>query len=179
MNLIIKLLPIVLLLTIFYLFFTDLYPKYQELLSLVQKFNELKIKDKEIASAEDLIKSLENNQLIKIFSEEGKKDLLEVWLPSEPKKEELLIYLTSLYNAFSLPAVLPAISDGPKKSFYQEILPVKTLVFSLGYPDLKHYELFIDTIEKNVRLMKIKNLTLNPQGVNLVVETYYLPKNNE
>jgi hypothetical protein len=177
MSIIIKLLPIILLLTIFYLFFTDLYPKYQELLSLVKKFNELKIKEKEVISAEELISSLEKNELIKVFSENGRKDLLEVWLPSEPKKEELLIYLGSLYNAFALPASLPAIGDGPEKNFYQEILPVKTLVFSLDYPTLKNYEFFVDTLEKNVRLMKVKNLKLTPQSVNLTVETYYLPKN--
>lgn len=174
MNILIKLLPIILLLTIFYLFFTDLYPKYQEILASVQKLNELKNKEKEISSTEELIKSLENNELIKVFSE--KRELLDVWLPQEPKREELLIYLGTLYNAFSLPSQLPAIADGPEKRFYQEILPIKTLTFNLNFPTLNNYELFVGNLEKNVRLMRVKKMNLNPKGVDLVVETYYLQK---
>lgn len=174
MNILIKLLPIILILTVFYIFFTDLYPKYQEILTLVQKLNELKNKEKEISSTEELIKSLENNDLIKVFSQ--KRELLDAWLPQEPKIEELLIYFGSLYNAFSLSAQLPKITDDSEKRFYQEILPIKTLTFNLNFPTLTNYELFVSNLEKNVRLMRIKKINLNSKGVDLLGETYYLQK---
>ncbi|MCS7200891.1 MAG: hypothetical protein NZ822_01945 [Patescibacteria group bacterium] len=177
MTIIIRLLPIILLCIIFYIFFTDLYPKYQEILKSVQKLNELRIKEREISSTENLIKSLENNQLIASFSK--RKDLLNIWLPTQPNQEELLIYLTGLYNAFSLPANLPVINEGGEKRFYQEVLPIKILNFGLKYPSSNNYQLFVDTLEKNVRLTRIKDLRLTPKEVELGVETYYFPLKNE
>lgn len=177
MNILFKILPVILISLVFYLLIYNLYPKYQETLSLVKKLNELKNKEKEINALEKLIKVLNQNaNLQQILSQ---KETLNIWLPAEPKIEEIIFSLNGLYQSLNLnfPGTDFSFEEKPK-SFHKDILPVKIINFQL-LVNLNPNQItpFIDGIEKNTRLMRIKKIILkSTEKAAIDVESYYLPK---
>jgi CHASE3 domain sensor protein len=61
MSIFLKLLPIILISIIFYLLIYNLYPKYQELISLTKKLNELQNKEKELNALGKINSNLSQN----------------------------------------------------------------------------------------------------------------------
>ncbi len=176
MSLLTKLLPVILISIIFYLLFYNLYPQYQEILRLVQKLNELRNKEKEIKAMEKLIQNFSQNANIQQLL--ANKETLNLWLPTEPKIEELIFSLNSIYNLVGLTfeGTDFGISDEPK-TLNQHVLPVKIINFKLE-ADLKQENLrnFIEALEKNVRLMVIKKASLSPEKESFFeVESYFMP----
>lgn len=177
MNILIKILPVILISIVFYLLIYNLYPKYQETITLVKKLNELQNKEKEIKALERLIQNLNQNvnlqQLLK------QKEVLNVWLPDQPKIEEIIYSLSSSYQALGLnfEGTDFEILKEPK-SFNPNILPIKVINFKLKAqltPD--KINSFLDFLEKNTRLMKIKKVFLSPsEDPEIEVESYYLPR---
>jgi len=173
MSIIFKLLPIILVSFIFYLLIYDIYPKYQELLNLTKQLNELKNKEKEIDNLQKLIKILSQNSNIRQLLDN--KEVLDLWLPQEPKIENILASLFSIYQVNNL------VFRGTRLDVLEEprvynsnILPVKVINFKLEIKGDSALMNFIVAIEQNVRLMQIKKAKLSSEESNFEVESYYL-----
>ncbi len=175
MNILVKLLPVILISIIFYILVYKIYPSYQETIELVKKLNELNNKEKELKLTEKLIQSLEQNANIQQLI--ANKETLNLWLPSEPKIEELIYSLNGIYKSlgYNFEGAEITIKE-EKESFQKNILPIGVidLKFSVNLSPQSLIE-FINNIEKNVRLMKIKKAVLSPKGSSFDVESYYLP----
>lgn len=176
MSILTKLLPVILISIIFYLLFYNLYPKYQETLRLVQKLNELKNKEKEINAMEKLIQTFSQNPNIQQLL--ANREVLSLWLPTEPKIEELIFSLNGIYNLIGqvFKGTDFNVSQEPK-TLNQNVLPIKIINFRIQ-ANLKNenFRTFIDAIEKNVRIMVIKKANLLPdKESSFEVESYFMP----
>lgn len=177
MNLLIKILPVILISIIFYILVYNLYPKYQETIALVKKLNELQNKEKEIQALERLIQGL--NQNVNLQQLVSQKEILNVWLPDQPKIEEIIYSLSNSYQALGLNF------EGTDFTFLKEpqsfntnMLPIKVINFKFK-AQLTSDKIngFFDFLEKNTRLMRIKKVFLSPsEASEIEVESYYLPK---
>jgi Tfp pilus assembly protein PilO len=177
MSIFLKLLPIILLITIFYLLIYNLYPGYQELISLTKKLNELQNKEKEINTLLKLVQSLSQNPNVQQLI--ANKEVLDLWLPQEPKTEEILAFLVSIYQTNNL------IFKGTDLSFTKEakvynanVLPVKVINFSIDAElDNSNMLSFIEALEGSARLMVIKKARISSDKKSQIeVETYYFSK---
>jgi hypothetical protein len=175
MNVILRLLPIILLSIIFYLLIYDLYPKYQELINLTKKLNELQNKEREINALLKLIQAIFQNPNIQQLI--SNKEILDLWLPQEPKIEDIL---ASLFGIYSLNNLVFKGTDfnilEEPKVYNQNVLPVKVINFSLE-AGLNNSNMisFIESLEKNVRLMTIKKAKISStEASDFEVESYYL-----
>lgn len=177
MNILIKILPVILISIIFYLLVYNLYPKYQETITLVKKLNELQNKEKEIKALEKSIQDL--NQNINLKQLINQRDVLNIWLPEQPKIEDIIYSLNFIYQTlgFNFNGTDFVISKEPK-SFNSNFLPLGVINFKLSIKiSSDKINTFLDLLEKNTRLMKIKRIFLSPTETSEVeVETYYLPK---
>jgi len=175
MSIILRVLPIILISIIFYLLIYNLYPKYQELISLAKKFNELQNKEKEISDLEKLIQATEQNPNIQQLI--NNKEVLNIWLPQEPKTENILAFLNGIYqlNNFIFRGMDFRVT-GESRVYNQNVLPVKIISYDLNV-NLNNNNLmsFIDEIEKNARLTTIKKADIASNGASsFAVESYYL-----
>jgi hypothetical protein len=175
MSVFLKILPIILVSIIFYLLMYDLYPKYQELINLTKKLNELQNKEREINALLKLIQALSQNPNIQQLI--ANRAILDLWLPQEPKIEDILASLVGIYSLNNL--VFKGtdfnILEEPKV-YNQNVLPVKVINFSLE-AGLNNSNMisFIESLEKNVRLMTIKKAKISStETSDFVVESYYL-----
>lgn len=177
MAIFLKILPIILITAIFYVLIYDLYPTYQQTITLVKKINELENKEKQIANLRELLATLRLNvniqQLVKI------KDNLNAWLPNSPNIDELI---SSLYAIYQMNGLVFKGTDfrlqGDPISYNKNVLPFKIISFNLS-ANLNSTNLlpFIEAIENNVRLMVIKRAKLSPtEPSQFYVESYYLSK---
>ena len=174
MNIFLKILPIILITIIFYILIYDLYPKYQQTLALAQELNGLKSKENNINALEKLITTLNQNTTIQQLISNQK--VLDLWLPQQPNIEEILASLSGIYQANGLVfkgAEINIIEE--PKQFNPNILPVKVVNLNLSV-NLASDKLlsFIEGIEKNVRLMNIKQANLTPELFQFKVESYFL-----
>lgn len=178
MNILIKLIPIILLSIILYIFVYNIYPQYGNLLASVKKLNQLKNQEEEIKNLKNLIGNLENNANIKTIL--ANKEIVNTWLPIKPEIENILLTLNNLYSSLGLKFLGTdfSLSEQPTVVVSQ-VIPVKTINFNLKIESSKDFLKFIDSLEKNVRLMKIKRVQVTPEETNLEVETYYLNLNQE
>ncbi len=177
MRIFLKIIPVILISIIFYILIYNLYPKYNETIGLVKRLNELKNKEQEIKSLEKLVKTLSSNANIQQLL--SQKETLNIWLPRKPKIEELIYSLSGLYQSLGLDFTGTNFSlEQQPKSFNPNILPVGIINFQLSV-NLSSEKIvpFIDGLEKNTRLMKIKKVFLNSEGKSMFdVESYYLPE---
>jgi Tfp pilus assembly protein PilO len=175
MNIFLRLLPIILISIIFYLLIYNLYPKYRELIGLTKKLNELQNKEKELDALLKLIQALSQNSNIQQLV--ANKEVLDLWLPQEPKMEEILAFLVSIYQANNLvfKGTNLDIAEEPKV-YDPNVLPVKIINFSLEAElDNSNMLSFIEALEKSVRLMTIKKVKISSDKKSQIeVETYYL-----
>jgi hypothetical protein len=175
MNIFIKLLPIILVSIIFYLLLYNIYPKYKELISLAKKFNELKNKEKEMNALEKLTQALSQKPNIQQLI--NNKEILDLWLPQEPKIEDILASLVGIYSANNIVFKGTDFNiDKQPKIYNQNVLPVKVISFNLsaelGSNNLMN---FINAIEQNIRLMNIKKAKISSSGPSdFTVESYSL-----
>jgi hypothetical protein len=153
----------------------DLYPKYQELINLTKKLNELQNKEREINALLKLIQTLSQNPNIQQLI--SNREILDLWLPQEPKIENILASLVGIYqlNNINFKGTQLDIINEPKV-YNQNILPVKIINFSLTAELTKdNLNSFIDALEKNTRLMTIKKAKISStESSEFVVESYYL-----
>lgn len=174
MNIFLRLLPIILISIIFYLLIYTLYPQYQKTLSLVKKLNELQNKEKDLAALEKLVTALSQNANIQQLI--ANQEALNLWLPQQPKIEEILASLNGIYQTNNLIFKGADISiSETAKQYNPNVLPVKVINLSFSAkltPD--NLMSFIEGIEKNVRLMQIKQANLSPESSEFKVESYYL-----
>lgn len=173
MKILIKILPIILISLIFYIFIYNIYPKYQDLLALTQRLNELKNQEEELKSIENLLTSLENNVNIRELL--INRERLNFWLPIEPEVENILLIVNNLYSSLDLSF------KGTDFSFADEpvvlvsqVMPVRKINFGLKIEPSKNFLEFIDGLEKSVRLIVIKKTVVTPKDANFQVESYYL-----
>jgi hypothetical protein len=175
MSVFLKILPIILVSIIFYLLMYDLYPKYQELINLTKKLNELQNKEREINAILKLIQTLSQNPNIQQLISNRK--ILDLWLPQEPKIENILASLVGIYqlNNLVFKGTDFNILEEPKV-YNQNALPVKIISFSLKAELAKdNLNGFINALEKNTRLMTIKKAKISStEASEFVVESYYL-----
>jgi hypothetical protein len=175
MSLLFKILPAILLIVIFYYLVYNLYPKYQELISLSKKINEMQNELKELESIELAIQSMAQNANIQQLI--NNKEVLDLWLPQEPKLEELLASVVGIYGTTNI--VFKGTDFeilNETKSYNPNILPLKVIKFKLT-ANLTTANLlsFLEGLEKNVRLMVIKRAEINRgEPSNFEVESYYL-----
>lgn len=173
-----KILPVLLISIIFYIIFYDIYPKFKETLELVKKFNELTNKKNEIESLENLISSLQQNSYIQQLL--SQKNVLNIWLPSESKIEEIIYGLNIFYQSLGLSfkGVDFNVIEEPK-IFNDNLLPVNVVNLKISLPLQESQILsFIDYFEKNARLMSIKKAFFSVnENDSFDVEVYYLPLN--
>jgi hypothetical protein len=175
MSIFLKLLPIILISIIFYFLIYNLYPKYQELISLTKKLNELQNKEKELNALLKLMQALSQNPNIQQLV--ANKEVLDLWLPQEPKIEDILASLVGIYSLNNL--VFKGtdfnILEEPKV-YNANILPVKVINFSLEAElDNSNMLSFIESLEKSVRLMTIKKAKISSDKKSQIeVEAYYL-----
>jgi len=175
MNILIRLLPIILISIIFYFLIYNLYPRYQQTIDLVQKLNELQNKEKAIDALEKLRNSLAQNPNVQQLL--ANKEILNLWLPDQPKIEELIASLNGIYQANNL------VFKGTQFEILKEpkvlnpnVLPLKVINFSLQ-AKLDNYNLmnFLNSLEKNVRIMVIKKAKLSAtEGSSFEVESYFI-----
>jgi Tfp pilus assembly protein PilO len=175
MNLVIKLLPIILITVVFYVLIYDLYPKYQGVMDLIKKLNEFHNKEVELDTLQKLIQSISQNPNVQQLI--NNKDVLDIWLPQEPKIEEVYGSLVGIYQLINLPFKEAEIKISPDPKFFNDnVLPVKVINISLS-ANLNNNNLisFIDGIERNARLMVIKKANISSEDVSkFEVESYYL-----
>ncbi|GIW67147.1 MAG: hypothetical protein KatS3mg096_015 [Candidatus Parcubacteria bacterium] len=174
MNIFLKLLPIILISIIFYLLIYTLYPQYQKTLSLTKKLNELQNKEKELIALEKLITALSQNANIQQLI--ANQETLNLWLPQQPKIEEILASLNGIYQTNNLifRGANINIAEEPKQ-MNPDVLPVRVINISFSAPlNSGNLISFIEGIEKNVRLMQIKQASLSPESSEFKVESYYL-----
>jgi hypothetical protein len=175
MNILIRLLPIILISIIFYLLIYNLYPRYQQTIDLVKKLNELQNREKEINALEALRNSLAQNPNVQQLL--ANKEILNLWLSDQPKIEELIASLNGIYQANNL------VFKGTEFKILEEpkvlnpnVLPLKVISFSLQ-AKLDNYNLmnFLNSLEKNVRIMVIKKAKLSAtENSELEVENYFI-----
>jgi hypothetical protein len=175
MNFLIRILPIVLIIFVFYFLIYDLYPRYQEVIDLSKKLNALKNKEKEIAKLEELRDSLSKNTNLKFFIDQ--KDILNLWIPEEPKTEELIASLNGIYQINGL--IYKGTNFNIAKAAKQinpNVLPLGTINFGLQVKlSNANFINFISAIERNSRLMIIKKANLSQGGdTQIEVESYFL-----
>ncbi len=179
MNILTKILPIILISIVFYLFIYNVYPKYQDVLSAVKKINELKNQEKEIDLNIKLIQSLNQNQNIQQLL--NNKTLLNAWLPLRPNIEEIIYFIA--FNFQNLGLNLGSIDfkiEEENLKFNENVLPVGVLVISLNGNFADRANEVIKLIESSARILKIKSVKLNKAGkADIEVESYYLLKNFE
>ncbi len=180
MNLLLKMLPLILVGIIFYVMNNYLYPKYQETIQLAKRFNELKNKEIELDNLQRLINSLNQNVTLRQLM--GQTSTLDVWLPTEPKIEEIIYYLASGYQNFALsfPGADFKITENTQQ-FEEFILPRSAINFTLT-AQLNSDKLneFINYLEQSARLMIIKKAILSPlEPSKFEVETYFLPRKSK
>jgi Tfp pilus assembly protein PilO len=175
MSLILRLLPIVLISFIFYFLAYNLYPSYQELISLAKEENSLKNKKAELESLIGIKNSLSQGVDIKQFL--SKREVINLWIPTEPKIEELIAFLTGIYQAHGLvfKGTQFAVAKN-SKSLNPNILPIGVVSFNLqtklNYSDLVN---FIKDIENSARIISIKKASLVDTGeASMVVESYFV-----
>jgi hypothetical protein len=174
MSVIIKLLPIILISIVFYLLIYNLYPKYQELIDLTKKLNELQNKEKEVDYLYQLIQSFSQNPNIQQLS--ANRAALDLWLPQEPKIEDIFASLVGIYqiNNLVLKGAKIDIASQPKV-YNQNILSVKVIHLSFEAPlDNTSLLSFVEALEKNARLMIIKKAKISSSMSQFEVESYYL-----
>jgi len=175
MNILIKLLPIILISIIFYLLISNLYPYYQQTIDLAKKLNELQNKEKEIDTLEKLKNSLAQNPNVQQLL--ANKEILNLWLPDQPKIEELIAFLNGIYQAnnFVFEGTEFEILKEPKV-LNPNVLPLKVINFNLQAKlDNNNLMSFIDGLEKNVRIMVIKKAKLSAtEGSSFEVESYFI-----
>ncbi len=174
MSILSKIIPIILVVVIFYLFAYNIYPKYQNILTAIKKMNELKNKEKELDLNLELIQSLSQNPNIQQLL--NNRSLLNAWLPLKPNIEEV-IYFFHL-NMRNLGLSLDSFNFGvsnEKISFNENVLPVQTITFSFSGNFGNQFDKVIDLIESYVRILNIQNISLSKNGnMNIEVEGYYL-----
>jgi hypothetical protein len=153
----------------------SLYPKYQELINLTKKLNELQNKEREINALLKLIQAISQNPNIQQLI--SNREILDLWLPQEPKIEDIL---ASLFGIYSLNNLVFKGTDfnilEEPKVYNQNVLPVKVINFSLE-AGLNNSNMisFIESLEKNVRLMTIKKAKISStEASDFEVESYYL-----
>lgn len=178
MSILTKILPIILISIIFYILLNNIYPKYQDVLDLTKKLSALNNKQKQISDLKSSIQSLSKiSQFQQLLSQ---KETLNVWLPVKPQVEEIIYNLSNLYNFFKLEfqGTDFEISTKEKKSD-EFVLSPGTINFRLSVNlPFEKLLIFIDYLEKNVRLMSIKKATIySDKPAILLVESYYLPHN--
>ena len=174
MSIFLRLLPIFLISIIFYLLIYNIYPQYQKTLSLAQKLSELKSRQQNVDALEKLITALNQNANIQQLV--SKQDVLNLWLPQEPKIEEILASLYGIYQTNNLIFQGADINIVEKpEELNPNVLPVQVININLSAeltPD--NLIKFIEGIEKNVRLMSIKQADLSAEKSQFKVESYYL-----
>ena len=173
-DIIYKILPIILISVIFYILVYKIYPRYQELIDLTKRFNELKNKEDQINELEKLIKALSQNSNIQVLIKN--KEILEIWVPTKPNIDNLLASLLGIFQMNNL------IFKGTDFQFIEEpkiynanVLPVRVINFELAV-DINNDNLmnFINAIEQNSRLMTIKKAKISSSEESIfVVESYY------
>jgi len=174
MSVIIKLLPIILISIVFYFLIYNLYPKYQELINLTKKLNELQNKEEEINNLSKLTQTMAQNSNIQQLI--ANRAVLDLWLPQEPKIEDIFAFLFGVYQINNLVfngVNIDVVSE--PKVYNQNVLPVNVLHLSFGAP-LNNTNLlsFIEALEKNTRLITIKKARISPNSSQFEVDTYYL-----
>lgn len=173
MRIIFKLIPVILISVILYLFVYDLYPKYQELLASAQKLNELKNREEEINALENLIKSLENNANIQQIL--LNRERINYWLPVKPEAENIVFTLYNLYTSLGLDFPGTDFQLSEEETFLiPQLLPVRTINFNLKIKPSNNFLDFIKGIEDSVRVMVIKKAVIKPEESNFEIESYYL-----
>jgi Tfp pilus assembly protein PilO len=178
MSIFLRLLPIILISVIFYILIYNLYPKYQELISLTKKLNELQNKEKELNALLKLIQALSQNPNIQQLA--ANREVLDLWLPQEPKAEEILAFLVSIYQTNNLVFKGTNLSITEESKVYNaNVLPVKVINFSLEAElDNSNMISFIESLEKSARLMVIKKAQISSDKKDkksqIEVEAYYL-----
>jgi hypothetical protein len=174
MNILIRLLPIILIIVVFYLLFYNIYPLYQQTINLAQQLNQLQNKEKEIDSLEKLKNSLIQNPNIKQLL--ANKETLNLWIPETPKIEELVFYLNGIYqeNNLVFKGAEFKISEQPKV-VNQSVLPLQVINFSLN-AKLTNDNLinFLNGLERSVRIMVVKRAKLTRDESQLEVESYFI-----
>jgi hypothetical protein len=175
MSIFLKLLPVILISIIFYILMYSLYPKYQNLISLTKKLNELQNKERELKALEKLVQNLSQNPNVQQLV--SNREILDLWLPQKPKIENILASLVGIYqiNNLVFKGTNFDILEEPK-SYNPNILPVKIIRFPLEAElDNSNMISFIDSLEKNVRIMVIKKFKISSdKKSNFEVEAYYL-----
>jgi hypothetical protein len=175
MSILPKLIPIILLSIIFYLFIYDLYPKYQEILKTAQRLNELKNQEKELDLNLQLVQNIKQNPNIQELLKN--KNLLNAWLPLKPNVEEALyfFYLSFQKLGFNLLDSININISESALSLNANVLPVSSIQISLSGSFGNQIKEVIKLIESSTRILKIKKLNVNKDGkVNMEVEGYYL-----
>lgn len=173
MNFLIKILPVILISIIFYLLFYNLYPGYQRVISSAQKLNELKNKEEEITSFENLIKNLEANANVRQLLQN--REVLNSWLPPEPKIEEIIYSLGGVFSFSNLK--IDSLNFQTKEvTTTPEILPLGIIAFDLSFKgDEPSLMQILDGIEKNVRLMRVKKIEATKEkNFKIEVESYFM-----
>jgi hypothetical protein len=175
MNVLIKLLPVILISIIFYLFIYNIYPLFKDIIALEKKFNQLRDREKEIESLENFVKELEKNQNIKSLLDI--KDNLDEWLPKDPKTDHLIYTFFNIYKETGLGSEnLNFQVSNQDISFNRNVLPVKPISMFFNFDSIDKAFRFIKIIENNVRIMLVKDISLSKNGeARLSVETYYMP----
>jgi hypothetical protein len=175
MNIFAKLLPIILLSFIFYILIYNIYPKYQETISLVKQINELKNKIKKIESIEKFLQSLnQNNYLQEIYKQ---KNLLDLWLPTKLQFDSIVASLVGIFQANLFPLKSFQIEIQPDPFYYNNsVLPVKKVNIKFT-TQINNQNLmnFLNSFEQNMRLMSFKKVKISSsESSEFIVETYYL-----
>lgn len=173
MRVIIKFIPIIFIIIIFYIFAYDIYPKYKNLLVSVKKFNELKNREEEIKNLENFITTLKSNPNIQAILNNRKT--INYWLPVKPEVDNIIFTIYNLYNSAGLTFYGADFNLSKEPTILvSQVLPVKTIKFNLKIQPSDNFLQLIDGIEKSTRLMIIKKAVIKPDESNFEVESYYL-----
>jgi len=174
MNILIKLLPIILISTIFYLLIYNVYPLFKEIIALEKKLNQLRDREKEINALEKFVNQLEANENIKSLL--AIKDNLDEWLPKDPKTDHLIYTFYNIFKETGLGSENLNFQVGSEDIyFHKNVLPVRNISMSFNFNSLDKAIRFIKIIENNVRIMSVKEVSFSKNGESqLVVEAYHL-----
>lgn len=179
MSILIKIIPVILISIIFYLLIYDVYPKYQDVLSVVKKINELKNQEKEVDLNIKLVQSLNQNQNIQELLKN--RNLLNSWLPLRPNVEEIIYFIA--LNFQNLGLNLENINFGVKEeslSLNENVLPLGVVVVSISGNFADRVNEILKLFESSTRILKVKKVTLNKSGkVNIEVEGYYISRTSK
>ncbi|BCX15579.1 MAG: hypothetical protein KatS3mg097_471 [Candidatus Parcubacteria bacterium] len=177
MGLIFKLLPILLIVAVLYVLMYNLIPTFKTTINLANELKKLEAEKKSLKVAEEFVNSLSAKIPIQSTNiQEFQKSLLK-FLPADPLEEELIYQLYVYHKDFGYKFSGLSIGKGGEKSLNDQILPVKTLTFSLSLKDdLDKIVKFISTLEENVRILSIKNFNVDRNGnASFNVEAYFMP----